>query len=76
MNKKESGQVMNHPLARRLSSTMEPEDRFIRILREMDPAGEMTREINEVEREVKLTRKAARVRRQRRRYKALPKTEK
>jgi hypothetical protein len=54
---------------------MEPEDRFIRILREMDPAGEMTREINQVEREVKLTRKAT-ARRQRRRYKALPKTDK
>lgn len=68
--------MMNHPSARRHSSpTLEPEDRFIRILREMDQNGEMTKEIDRVELEVEQSRQTVGRRNLRRRYKSkrLPK---
>ncbi|NHW49196.1 hypothetical protein HAV21_20250 [Paenarthrobacter sp. MSM-2-10-13] len=59
---------MNHSWARRHSSTLEPEDRFIQILRQMDPGGEMTEEINRVEIEVKKARKTTKPRSSKKKY--------
>lgn len=64
------------PSARRHHSTLaqpvEPEDRYIRMLREMDLAGEMTEEIDRVELEVQRSRQPKRTPKQslKQRYRA------
>lgn len=61
---------MSHLSIRRHSSTMEPEERYIKTLREMDTTGELKEEIDRVEMEVRKKKMAPVTKGLRRRYKA------